>query len=86
MKACSKYRYLVTVLKAYLFVLACLLIELQWNLKVCCLYIFCFSKFGLPNWGLVYGCGLYMDFYGNGEQMRDNKVQIYNFKCVTVGG
>lgn len=84
MKACNKHH--VMVLKAYLFVLACLLIELQWKLKVCCLCIFCFSKFGLPNWGLVYGCGLYVDFYGNGEQTTDNKVQIYHFKCVTVGG
>ena len=40
------------------------------------------SKLGTCLWVWL----IYMDFYGNGEQMRDNKVQIYNFKCVTVGG
>ena len=55
MKARNKHH--VSVLKPYLFVLACLPIELHWNLKVCCLQIFFFfSKFGLPNWG----CGLSM--------------------------
>ena len=34
------------------FVLDCLVIELYWNFKFCCLHFF--SKFELPNWG----CGL----------------------------
>ena len=47
-KACNKH--CVRVLKLYLFVLACLLVKLHWNLIVCCLYFFFFfSKFGLPN-------------------------------------
>ena len=41
-------------MKPYLFVLVCFLIELHWNLKVCCLYLFLFSKWGLPD----RGCGL----------------------------
>ena len=43
MKPCNNHR--VSVLKPYLFVLVCLLIELHWNLKVCCLYVFIYFFF-----------------------------------------
>ena len=42
MKARNKHR--VSVLKTYLFIHVCLLIELHWNLKVCCLYFFFFQN------------------------------------------
>ena len=64
-KAGNNHR--VSVLKPYLFVRPCLLIELHHKLKVCLhLFIYFFfkivsSKLGV---GLIYGCGLFMDFYG----------------------
>ena len=63
MRARSNHR--VSLLKPYLFVPVCLLIELHENLKVCCVYFF-FSKIGVSKlgMGLINGCGLYMDFYG----------------------
>ena len=57
MKARSNHH--VSVLKPYLFVPVCLLIELHWNLKVCCFF---FKAFKLGAW-LINGCGLYMYFY-----------------------
>ena len=68
-KARNNHR--VSVLKSYLFFLLCLLIELHYKLKVS-LYLFVFF---FQNWvfeigggaylrvGLIYGCGLFMDFY-----------------------
>ena len=65
-KARNNHR--VSVLKSYLFFLLCLLIELHYKLKVS-LYLFVFffffktgsSKLGV---GLIYGCSLFVDFYG----------------------
>ena len=48
MRARSNHR--VSLLKPYLFVPVCLLIELHENLKVCFVYFF-FPKLGFPNWG-----------------------------------
>ena len=51
----------ISVLKPYLFVIACLLIELHWKLKVCCLqFFFFFFKIGASKLGvqLIYGFGL----------------------------
>ena len=58
MKTHSNQR--VSVLKPYLFVLVCLLVELHWKLKVCCPYLFIFFKIGASK----LGCCLYVDFYG----------------------
>ena len=58
MKGRKKHR--VSALKPYLIVLVCLLIELHYNSKVCCLCLFTFSNLGVR---LIYGCCLYMDFY-----------------------
>ena len=61
-KARNNHR--VSVLKPYLFVLLCLLIELHRKLKVClCIFFFKIVSSKLMV-GLIYGCGLFMDFYG----------------------
>ena len=75
MKAHNKHH--ASVLTPYFFVRSCLPMELHWNLKVCCLYFFFFFKIWASNLGvqLVYGCSLYMDFYGNArkDEMALNK-------------
>ena len=58
MKACRNQD--ISVLKPYLFVLVCFLVEPHENLKVFCIYLFIFSKLELPNWG----CCIYTDLYG----------------------
>ena len=63
-KARNNHR--VGVLKSYLFFLLCLLIELHYKLKVSLyLFVFFFFKIGSSKLGvgLIYGCGLFMDFY-----------------------
>ena len=62
-----KFRYnrCISILKLYLFLLDFIPIELHWNFKLYCLYYFFLENASLQlGMRLIYGCGLYVDFYG----------------------
>ena len=71
MKTRSNHR--VSVLKPYLFVLVCFLVELHKNVKVCCLYLFIFFNIEASKLGLLLIHGL----------LRYIMVDTGDFFCLT---